>query len=70
MTKTFYDLYDVIVFDSDENKALEIAKRADFDLSQLDDEGNNLVYHAENNCMDNLIEFLKSKGIDRVCAFD
>ena len=42
MTKTFYDLYDVIVFDSDENKALEIAKKADFDLSQLDDEGNNL----------------------------
>jgi hypothetical protein len=70
ITASFNDLYDTIVFDGDEPKALEIAKSASFDLGQLDDEGNNLMYHAESNCMDSLIDFLNSKGIERVCAFD
>ena len=63
ITASFNDLYDTIVFDGDEPKALEIAKSASFDLGQLDDEGNNLMYHAESNCMDSLIDFLNSKGI-------
>ena len=58
ITASFNDLYDTIVFDGDEPKALEIAKSASFDLGQLDDEGNNLMYHAESNCMDSLIDFL------------
>ncbi len=70
MSLSFNDLYDTIVFDFDEAKALEIAQSANFDLSQLDDEGNNLVYHAETNGMDDLVKFLNSKGIERVSAFD
>ena len=36
MTASFNDLLDTIVFDGDETKALEIAKSASFDLSQLE----------------------------------
>ena len=45
------EIFDVINFDEDENKALSMIENADFDLTELDDEGRNLADAAEDKNM-------------------
>ena len=61
----FRELHDIIADDEAdaEDKAIEIVKTANFDLNILDDEGANIAFLAETNCMDKLLEVLAKKGI-------
>mgnify|MGYP004100865559 FL=1 len=66
--KNEYDLWDImekIVFDHDceEDEILEMVKNADFDLSELDDEGRNIVDMAEEQNFLKVVKFLNDKGI-------
>jgi len=38
-----WDIQETIVFLEDEEKAIEMVNKADFDLSELDDEGRNIA---------------------------
>jgi len=59
------DLYDTINSGNAdaEDKAIEIVKTANFDLNMLDEEGKNIAFIAESECMDKLLEVLSKKGI-------
>ena len=57
------EIFDVINFDEDENKALSMIENADFDLTELDDEGRNLADAAEDKNMQKIVKFLGSTGI-------
>jgi len=64
--KTYNEIYDAIVFDDDEQKALELLKKAiaenTVNVNQTDKEGNPLIQHAEMNCMDEVCSFLIEHG--------
>ena len=57
------EIFDVINFDEDENKALSMIENADFDLTEHDDEGRNLADAAEDKNMQKIVKFLGSIGI-------
>jgi ankyrin repeat protein len=64
--KVYGELYDAICFDDDEERAIEILKKALADdtinVNQTDTEGLSLIHHAEMNCMDDLQELLRENG--------
>ncbi len=65
--KNDYDLWDIkekiLFYDCEEDEILEMVKNADFDLSELDDEGRNIVDMAEEQNFSKVVKFLNNKGI-------
>ena len=65
--KNDYDLWDIkekiLFYDCEEGEILEMVKNADFDLSELDDEGRNIVDMAEEQNFSKVVKFLNNKGI-------
>ena len=65
--KNDYDLWDIkekiLFYDCEEDEILEMVKNADFDLSELDDEGRNIVDMAEEQNFSKVGKFLNDKGI-------
>ena len=65
--KNDYDLWDIkekiLFYDCEEDEILEMVKNADFDLSELDDEGRNIVDMAEEQNFSKVVKFLNDKGI-------
>lgn len=57
------DIFDTIAFDEDEARAIELVNSADFDLSELDDDGRNVADHADEKMFSDLLALLASKGI-------
>lgn len=57
------DIWEVIEFEADEEKAFEMIKNANFDLSELDEEGRNIVDMAEVENMTEVLKFLNNKGL-------
>ena len=63
-----YDLSDImekLVFhhDCEEDEILQMVKNANFDLSELDEEGRNIADMAEEQNFMKVVNFLKDRGI-------
>jgi len=59
-----WDIQETIVFLEDEEKAIEMVNKADFDLSELDDEGRNIADWADDVSFSKLATLLSEKGIE------
>lgn len=58
-----WEIQETIVFLENEAKAIEMVNAADFDLSELDDEGRNIADWADGKNFTGLLVILSAMGI-------
>lgn len=62
----YTEIHEAIVFDDDEEKALELLKKGIedklIDVNETDEEGSSLLFHADAAFMDDVCALLKENG--------